>query len=1152
MSRRKREEETSGSKNANGITSSSHEKAGTPVKPISNGNGVTSHEHPSTLIPDTQYEAVDGASEKPPRTPTSQSGSRKGKERATTSRRSNHSSNAPASSYTSWERTSSSAGYRASSPRDHRHASPDVDPGQIVRMALTLNESRRLGLAPGQLPAASSIVNRRAVSAGVSLSVPPLVDHQQPRHVSSTLPLPAGREMSRSPTASLTLPNGRDQSRAASSSRTASRVSSVLSPGDYEAQARYDISPATLMRADKARAYFELCHEHRRLLEFLPPLRPTDDLNPAHVLGRQYNPLQYIRNRRIRARGRQSLDGESDGWANVDRVDAWVTAVEMEANDAAFLEGDIALLPPFESAIKSRVPDGEGNTSETQRLQGRNDWRVDPADMLADAYWLERDSHKTLLEDRNWDKIFTKLSKPTPRRRSRAATRGTLDSSENKFLERYSDDTNQSNPPPHSEGSDDSDMDDGLLSRVPKRHEKPKKSRHRFLRRHRDMTDDEATGSETDDRSIIDRVEYLGSGPNPEVNLGPLEKHMNRMIQKEGRNNSVASETSLQPSSPENARGHRRRGGLSEEYNESEEQHQRSNARKSVDTMAARSQRSSVSTSTPGTPRISVDDYDRDDDQINGYAISPASNVHKKRAFPLGFIHKRGKSKKQNMIAENDFAIGGSGNLKSGAFDFRKSLDSPRSSGELTRTKSDTSLLDTADDRRRSAPDLAPDEEAETEEDPKALSSATTRFFKGGRIGEIVRHEASPKAEVIWKAEPPRKGSKTPSGNDLDSSPSKLFAPREHRRSRSTNDLTKADSKYHVPDLPSFKSSHVSGTDTPSDSDHIARQQEAVKGRKQSRKSRFDRLSPISTNGTPEISPNTSQTDLSRQQTMSSYRLDKPSWQPSRSSSTGIGAAGSRLNQVLSKSGGVGGRDLPMTSLAKVDAKQRSRSRHHREWNIAEDQDASAASAAKRRSDAPITAKDIAYVKSLLLSSGIKAYSIVTRANEPPNEPSDFLVKASKSSQVPLKRASRREEHVVAARLLSERSGKIVSNFEADAETFRSKTCAELLARIDDLRDQVGSHLTEEVRTCADDADAFIAKLTTTHTLAVKQVNDSVELMMRSRWRRLRWLRRAGFTMLEWVLVGIMWLIWLFVSFFKAIRVVIVGAIRGTRWMLWL
>ena len=90
----------------------------------------------------------------------------------------------------------------------------------------------------------------------------------------------------------------------------------------------HTFSPATLARAEKARKYFELAHEHRRLLEHLPPLKPDSSApgnymfetvsSPGsafpeitrvpsgakikHALGREYNPIQSLRNRRIRIR----------------------------------------------------------------------------------------------------------------------------------------------------------------------------------------------------------------------------------------------------------------------------------------------------------------------------------------------------------------------------------------------------------------------------------------------------------------------------------------------------------------------------------------------------------------------------------------------------------------------------------------------------------------------------------------------------------------------------------------------------------------------------------------------------------------------------------------------------------------------------------
>ena len=86
----------------------------------------------------------------------------------------------------------------------------------------------------------------------------------------------------------------------------------------------------------------------------------------------------------------------------------------------------------------------------------------------------------------------------------------------------------------------------------------------------------------------------------------------------------------------------------------------------------------------------------------------------------------------------------------------------------------------------------------------------------------------------------------------------------------------------------------------------------------------------------------------------------------------------------------------------------------------------------------------------------------------------------------------------------------------------------------------------------ASDAEGLSIQLNTTSTLALKQLSDTLDKGVRKRRRRLRWVRRAGFVVLEWTLVGMLWWVWLIVMAFKLLRGVFRGAISGVRWVLWL
>jgi hypothetical protein len=117
---------------------------------------------------------------------------------------------------------------------------------------------------------------------------------------------------------------------------------------------------------------------------------------------------------------------------------------------------------------------------------------------------------------------------------------------------------------------------------------------------------------------------------------------------------------------------------------------------------------------------------------------------------------------------------------------------------------------------------------------------------------------------------------------------------------------------------------------------------------------------------------------------------------------------------------------------------------------------------------------------------------------------------------------------------------------------FTTTTSSPLRTQLKDLESLINNSLAPRVRATADNAEDLCVQLNTTSTLAVKSLSDALDRGVRKRRRRLRWVRRAGFVVLEWALVGMLWWVWLIVMAFKLMRGVLRGAVSGTRWILWL
>lgn len=238
-----------------------------------------------------------------------------------------------------------------------------------------------------------------------------------------------------------------------------------------------------------------------------------------------------------------------------------------------------------------------------------------------------------------------------------------------------------------------------------------------------------------------------------------------------------------------------------------------------------------------------------------------------------------------------------------------------------------------------------------------------------------------------------------------------------------------------------------------------------------------------------------------------------------------------------------------MTGLANTTATpdRRPSLAGKRQWSISD-----AGRARQKQEMQKVTARDIAQVRALFLSSGVKAHQLMNRAYDVVDPPSDFYISAAKTAGEKADPVQMREEYLVAARLLSKTITSTTDALRTDLDTSRSERIPALHARFEELKHQVDERLMPLIQSTADEADTFTVEITTHQTLAVKQVNDAVDNILRSRRRRLRLLRKAGFAVLEWFVLGMLWVVWFVVIIIKFFRRIIMGAVNGVKWCLWL
>jgi hypothetical protein len=1087
-----------------------------------------------------------------------------------------------------------------------------IDPAQIVNMALNLSESRRRNFSAGQLLPPATAGGRRAVSAAIPA---PSSNMQGSYHAygaggSLRQHLQQQRRISRnhSPGAGMKT----------SSSR---QVSSSYAPPllDSPGVTPYHFSDATLARAEKAKQYLETSVEFRRLLQYLPPLKPdstapgnhylttssvpgttnvqlnkvqNSNPNERHILGRQYNPLQLIRNRKLRARKRNSLNPDVEHWSNSGSVRDWIDIVEEVSQEPSYRGRDNVKLPSFPldgllAPESSGGVDLSGNkVNENATAKGkrpRMDWYTSPFEHLADAYWLEQGLNKSLIENKNHNRIYPGM-----------ASSESLDARAS-FESRRSQ-TGSLIPSIVSPEKDISDVESHREDERGRKHHllghNREDSRGRLkavFQKARGRSRSSSSGLSSSDDGLSPtrkrKSSVLAAQDDDSIAIGPLELHMNNILNAE----STQSPQLISPGTP-NKWGIESSEPMSRATAHPETEPPKHSHLTEVTDWSERQDEvkkkhpNNLGQSIPHSnePRSSFED-DLNSTNPNsptnagfypssGLLHSPpisrtASPSRKPKLSMLPFIRAEGLSRKsdgQEPIRDDSDNMSSRQTSAEAPHKPRTSLEGAASPNRVKNffTHKPNDSLNSLSPR--------PSSRGKDTKETKEPESAVRRFFKGGRLGEIVRNEGAKVGSSFRKKDYPQEetlalysesGSDTFEDTDFDDIDLKSPQSRPqtlHRTSSATvgqRSNRRGDRPlYHLNNLPSFRPAHAKATSqptTPSGHDHIAKQQQELR---HNRSSRFERLAPpeldlsrvtTAADTSPDLSrTNTFSTpDTSRDDRRSSYGF------PNLSRHTSRKGIGNRLAAILDKSGGVGRGGMPPSALTNLEEKSRSRPSlsDKRHWSISD----------KPRSRSPhptassfVNPAEIARIRALLLCSGIKAAEISRRAHSP-RDPPLFLRQAASTSGANLRVVPRKEEHVLAARMLTTSLENETSALLSDSAHFHSTTIMTLHTSLSDLKDAV-SACVERARNSGDESVRFGAEITGQRTIEVRRVVDALEKLSRARRRRLRWVRRVGFGMVEWGVVAFMWWIWLIVVILRGVWKVVMGTVKVVKWVFWL
>lgn len=968
---------------------------------------------------------------------------------------------------------------------------PSMDPAQLVQMALNLSESRK-----------------RHVSG--------------PLHVPLTSPRDSRRLSGRYDTVH-TRSSGRQRASYLSDDRSYGSASPHMLDSADQGYAihdqdfsdvvandvPYNFSPATLSRAEKARKYFELASEHRRLLQNLPPLKADANAPGNHIfvskssphsvhpeiervpsysgnkypLGRQYNPLQALRNRRLRARERRPLTAPLEAWADTARVRSWVDGVEAATDQSEYRAlPDRVQLPAFEqdderAAASRNISNGHRRTDTVSSVITRpeNGWSIEPPELLADTYWTEDGDNKDTIENRSGYLVFP------------ARTRSSIEQP------RPSHETNREVI--KKDTTDDATDDMPARKRthrrtllLPKRHRRKQVSRSPSV-----------TSASSDEGRVPRTLSYGSDGGE---NIGPLERQMQRMIVRDERG-ELSSPDLVSPDHWESKHTPFPvlRGNVERPHRDTLSQ---DNGRLSVDT--AQSHRRAKSADgryiTRDRPMLSMEDVaatDSPDFETLAGTDNQSPTKQQKSNKWHKFSHFRSHSKNRNNIDQTDFAVGAETKPSNAFLEPRPSQESARPSF-ISRHRTTDSVASSL--RRQGT--------GTTEGSIKEPSSTVGRFFKGGRIGDLVRNESSRFGDRFRGRD--RLEDARSDLSDLEDAGEQPLSVTDESdvEPRQSVEQPRAKPKYFLQNLPSFTSprGRSSADNTPGE-DPITQQQRAQ--RAAGRSPRFDRLAPPRINLPTDSNDEGDESGVGRRKSYGGLDADRVTF------------------------------DVAPTDSAHDMRLDRLRSQGQRHWSISDR--AQPAQASK------VTARDVARVQALLLSSGVKAREIRRRADSTREAPLPVIESAAAFVGRDFGQLCVREEHIVASRALSDSLSSTLSAFDQTLRDFQSGPSRSLATQLDELQRKAADQLTKVVHETSDDADAYIVELTTKQPQDIKRVDDAIDELLRQRRRQFRLLRRAGFKLLEWLVLGIMWWVWFLVVLFNTAKKSMLGVLRLFKWL---
>lgn len=929
----------------------------------------------------------------------------------------------------------------------------------------------------------------------------------------------------------------------------------------------YEFSESTLARAEKARCHFDLFHEYLRLLPLLPPLRRTEgaiDHENPHApalnspLTREYNPLQMIRNRRIRYREKFAIDAEAAGWHDVGKVHEWVNSINREYGHQDHDQNHSIKLPSFQQGqrrglhgepedvdmLATSPPSSLRRVSRTNSAKAaaprpRADWKFSPSELLADAAWVEDGTNKSKIVDKDGSHLYpdpTELIIVDSNLNSSAQQRQRLSAEVgDPVTDAFSSRPNSLSSSHPALAQEFKSVGRGRQSKRLQSHHRGHQSRSASSSRKRSKWDKvRMRSSSISSDSSVERLDPLDT-MRPSKHRKDSEKvyHKNAAHVAGSRDSWARSPDAVVPnvdhdisyqSGPLSLNTKAGQSRRNESFSSMGSMEDRDNPRMSLEGMDSTAPNSPVHAGY--FPSIAVN--------LSPPSSRSPSPAKKGLRHKIASRHERSKSKlgdREQRKHEHE--------IQEPELPPQHTPMPPSENGQRTSKLEPSPLPDVVSSYFPGDQGVTDGHRVDSYRGRKGQQVPESKLrgiFKGpGRIAEIVGNEVSKVGDMILKKDQVPDSRKSSSATTLGSEESDSDDEEQKTDKRAgpkgllPGRLTRRDSdrasssRNFIPSLPSFTSplrqdERTSSTDpvefrSPRERVSASRKQDEREPQRRmafSRSKTLDFGSPLGSRGRtkPHVIKDSSVP----------FSLTRPPV-------TG-------LAQARASPGPSADRRRPLGGATRA-------------WSISD-------RSLHTLNDSGVPGKtEVERSRTLLLSSGIKAREITRRANSVRDPPPHWL-QSSLPPNTSFTRVTRLGEFDLAAQSLLRRFERSQYSFQQSMHHFSTVSSSPLHAQLKHLETLVTRSITPRVRAAADDAEDLCVQLNTTSTLAVKSLSDALDRGVRKRRRRLRFARRAGFVVLEWALVGMLWWVWLIVMAFKAVRGIFRGFISGARWVLWL